>query len=363
MASGSTAPFSGEFVDLENVPNLPEGISAEQIFEQNADAIRQAAEARHAAGLSQINADGGFFDAFVDNSKTSSSSSISFSGIAKLGFNFDIDDFENGIDSGWSGDLANLSTTTNTVLQGSQSGLLTSSNNFVGVDYVKTVDKSDLFLKLNFNSLAGSGDDLAILLRNGSSTFANIRFEDDTKEIKFFNGSSFQNVANFSKGQTLDFEIKTDFANNQVEIIINGVSKGTFSSSGSLSQWNKVLVESDTRSSGGSRDVVLDALRTSKVSLKTSGKITEKQFTFTDTQGNSFSPSKVGIFPEQTLNGQSITYDLKDSTGTIVKTFNQADLNQLQSVNTTDTTFQVEANFSGNGSQTPELEFLDVRGV
>jgi len=34
MASGSNAPFSGEFVDLENVPTLPEGVTPSEATEK-----------------------------------------------------------------------------------------------------------------------------------------------------------------------------------------------------------------------------------------------------------------------------------------------------------------------------------------
>jgi hypothetical protein len=165
-------------------------------------------------------------------------------------------------------------------------------------------------------------------------------------------------VGSYSTDDIIDFTI--DLSGSEAKFRVNGKTTETQLSGFKTADF--IALSCNTFNSGVNANAVFDKIEISN-GLQTSGTVTERKFTFTDAQGNSFSPSKVGIFPDQTLNGQSISYDLKDSTGTVVKTFNQSDLNQLQSVNTTDDTFQVEANFSGNGSQTPELEFLDVRGV
>jgi len=367
MASGSTAPFSGEFVDLENVPKLPEGISAEQIFEQNSDVVRQVAEARHAAGLSQVEADGGFFDAFVDSSKINSLSSVDLksgsNGFLSLLNVINSEDFNDGfsgflsLDDEWN--------VTNNRIQAFSNG---DGGAYVKKIYSSTVSpttiKFDFFMGADGNT--ESGDGVFFRLQKNQST-SGIRFSNDPLLIimkVFTNGDikfGGQKQGNLTKGKEVTFKLELDYANENIDVFKDGSLVGSTGFFTSASGIQSISWQLDTFNVSNTQEFRIDNVKLE--SLNSSGTVTEQQFTFTDTQGNSFSPSKVGLFPEQTLNGQSITYDLKDSTGTVVKTFNQSDLNQLQSVNTTDTTFQVEANFSGNGSQTPELEFLDVRGV
>jgi len=335
MASGSNAPFSGEFVDLENVPKLPEGISAEQIFENNSDVVRQVAEARHKAGLSQVNADGGFFDAFVNQNKIASLSNISINTSKNTGVlksftqtvdvshgdnNFSSDEFF-GLELESSKNVSEISGTVD--------------SNTTGLSRVTVLDSSQSFVT---ETSAAAGQDFRIKLPNPIS--ANTKFyvvgHNDGDSYQADNGDiSSQNGATpFTVGTlSVTGAIRGDISNQSVSIL--------FEPADTVHTFSSISVSSKAQT----------------------GTLTEKQFTFTDTQGNSFSPSKVGLFPDQNLNGQSITYDLKDSSGTVVKTFNQSDLNQLVDVSTSDSSFQVEANLSGNGTATPELEFLDVRGV
>jgi len=327
MASGSNAPFSGEFVDLENVPNLPEGISAEQILEQNADAIRQAAEARHAAGLSQVEADGGFFDAFVDSSKISSTNSVQ------------IKDF--------SGSLATVTSST-TSRSTDNDRFNSSSGEAHGLEFKTNSSLSGIKVKISSNtgnvSRVALTDSNQNLITDKTGSFSNGDVVTLNADLSS-NSSFFVGVKDGGNSYDVGRDSNASFPVSGTDIDITAGANGFLG--GGFSTFS---------------DISLTIVDITALKLASSGTVTEKQFTFTDTQGNSFSPSKVGIFAEQTLNGQSISYDLKDSSGTLVKTFNQSDLNQLQSVNTTDDTFQIEANFTG-GSKTPELEFLDVRGV
>jgi len=368
MASGSTAPFSGDFVDLENVPKLPEGISAEQILEQNSDLVRQAAEARHAAGLSQVEADGGFFDAFVNQNKISNLTDTEvFDNSLKVGDNL-LEDFEDGnisLPSPW-GSFSDSASgiESNNPISGNKSYVLTANDTNPQDSVSRSTEiQPDGFsfelrlsnLKFNLVRVVISGDNDRLFRFE-----FNPNFSDAT-----VNGLSVIDPFQASTSYKISFR-SIDYVNETAEVFVDGVKKADVSFVDGGSGIDQIEVRNDAEpfsSTGGFRQLFIDNILLGSNRFSTSGSAIEKQFSFTDTQGNSFSPSKVGIFPDQTLNGQSISYDLKDSTGTVVKTFNQSDLNQLQSVNTTDDTFQVEANLSGDGTQTPELEFLDVRGV
>jgi len=430
MASGSTAPFSGDFSELENVPNLPEGISAEQIFEQNADAIRQAAEARHAAGLSQVNADGGFFDAFVNSSNVASRSKIKFlvsnAGGIKLGFlgGFDISlaNFNQSISAQDSSPTALAFNNDGTKLYeaGESNGTIYESTLSTPFDIstasfnqsISSQDKSPTGLAFSndgtklfeigrfgieiYESTLSTPFDISTAsfsqsIGSRDTSPEGLEFNDDgtrmyeiaDSQIFQFNLSTPFNLGSANFSQSINTQDSSSrglaFNNDGTKLFEIGESgdkvyESDLSTPFDISTANFSQSKNTKSSSPKGLAFNTNGTKLYEISsfinefdvnsgLASSGTVTEKQFTFTDTEGNSFSPSKVGIFPEQNLNGQSISYDLKDSSGTVVRTFNQSDLNQLQSVNTTDDTFQVEVNFSGNGSQTPELEFLDVRGV
>lgn len=369
MASGSNAPFSGEFVDLENVPKLPEGISAEQVFEQNADALRQAAESRHAAGLSQVNADGGFFDAFVDQSKISTITGCQIENLrASLTSNI-IEDFEDEsiqFNSNWNdwGTTSNLSIETNNPISGTSSLALTADNEDATTEITKkTGFKPDtISLQFKLDNTSTNDSDAALIRLQGNGEFlADINISPFNNRIQIGLTTIF---SGYSANQVFKIVLKNiDYSNNTFDLFLNGTDKGQFDFSTNANQFDELRLENDTSGAGITRSLIIDNIKTSTNKFQTTGNITTKNFTFSDTQGNNFSPSKIGLFPEQNLNGQSLSYDLKDSSGSVVETFNQADLNQLIDVSTADTTFQIEANLSGDGSQTPELEFLDVRGV
>jgi len=321
MASGSNAPFSGEFVDLENVPKLPEGISAEQIFEQNSDVVRQVAEARHQAGLSQVNADGGFFDAYVNESKVSSKTNTA------------VDPGSNGFVR--LGELL----TGNAQTESNNKNIVNAAFDFVKLNPNKKCIITNITFTVGRDANPGT-------LKIRDSNFNTIltrdlgSFNADTEFTESFEQSDYSEF--MQKGE--DYDVVVVNPAGQITVFEESVNI-----SGNVSDFSFTP-------QGGS--ITVQELNQAK-----NGTVTGQQFTFTDSQGNAFSPSKVGLFPDQNLNGQSINYDLTDSSGNIVKTFNQSDLNQLIDVSTTDTTFQVEANLSGDGTATPELEFLDVRGV
>jgi len=438
MTFEGEGPFSGEFIDLRNVPELPEGISGGQILEQNADAIRQVAEARHAAGLSEINADGGFVDAFADSSKVASSSKVNIltldgggKGIVKLGIGgkFDINTasfsqsissqdsvptglafnndgtklFESGFESG---KIYESTLSTPFDISTASFSQSISSQDTQPEDVEFNNDGTKLFEigsggnKLYESTLSTPFDISTASFSQSISTQTSgptgLEFNNDGTKLFTIHG----NARIFEFTLSTPFDISTagsfdekifaqdslvsdvEFNNDGTKMYeTNGFGDKIFESTlstpfdistASFSQsisTQKGFNEGVEFNNDGTKMFIAsndgDIVREFDLGsgFVSSGTVIEQQFTFTDTQGNAFSPSKVGIFPEQTLNGQSISYDLKDSSGSVVKTFNQADLNQLQSVNTADDTFQVEANFSGDGSQTPELEFLDVRGV
>lgn len=367
MASGSNAPFSGEFNDLKNTPTLPKGISAENILENNADLVRQVAEARHKSGLSQVNADGGFFDAFVDTSKIKSSSNVRIGKTLKLKRLF-IDNFEDGNLSEWTinvGSSARISTTTTNPIESENSLRLNADNRELELERTfGPIKPSSVSFEFKFSETTEDEYDVLFsfeLHQTPTDRVTRIGVDGRGELEEGFNPIGLS----LAPGEVHKVKIDSiDFSAETFDVIVNGTNIGQFNfDSGTVTEIDRVVVSNDSTYTGSTFETRFDSLTDSTKGFKTSGEVTEKEFLFRDIQGQAFSPSKVGIFPDQTLNGQSITFDLKDSSGKVVNTFQQSDLNQLIDVNTTDDTFQVEVNFSGDGTETPILEFLDMRGV
>jgi hypothetical protein len=374
MASGSTAPFSGEFVDLENVPKLPEGISAEQIFEQNADAIRQTAEARHAAGLAQVNADGGFFDIYADKTKVSSSSNVSFTtganGKASLVSGVALQD---GLEDG-SSELnfesnSNISIDTNGEINGSNSLRINSSNQVViqNNDLSGQLDSDGQKFRFKTkidNQGSNSSDNVTFQLQDSSgNAITNIRFFPGGNIEELESSTVLKN--SWSANTIYEFVITYDFTNQSYDITLNGTTTSGIAFPVSSSNIDGLKLVNLTDNAGITRNAFLDDYTFTGDGTASNGTVTQKQFTFTDSTGTAFTPSKVGIFADVDTSGsgESVSFELVNSSGTTVKTFQESDLNQLISVSVSNNTFSVEANLTGNGSSTPEVNFLDVRGV
>lgn len=348
------------------------------VFDAISEVMESSAEARHKAGLSQVNADGGFFDAFVNQNKISNLNGAELSNnTVQLNSNI-ISTFESNRELGspWSDwqDIdpeENLRLNTSNPISGTGSLEYVSGGQYQGDKTIVANRGSDIkpdtikfkveLLALapqDFSSFSIGFDDLA------GERLGSIEFNDSQNLIEFRGDNFGTTIKNgFTDNKVYEFEIRNiDFANNTADILLNGSNKTGVSFQNQPVGFETISITNDTFDTGNNRSALFDDFIAGENRFSTPGTVTEQQFTFTDTQGNIFSPSKVGVFTEENLNGQSITYDLKDSTGTVVNTFNQGELNQLKSVNTTDTTFQIVANFSGNGTATPKLEFLDVRG-
>lgn len=337
------------------------------VFDAISEVMESSAEARHKAGLSQVNADGGFFDAFVNQNKISNLTDTEVSDNSlKVGDNL-LEDFEDGnisLPSPW-GSFSDSASgiESNNPISGNKSYVLTANDTNPQDSVSRSTEiQPDGFsfelrlsnLKFNLVRVVISGDNDRLFRFEFSPNFSDATV----------NGLSVIDPFQASTSYKISFR-SIDYVNETAEVFVDGVKKGDVSFVDGGSGIDQIEVRNDAEpfsSTGGFRQLFIDNILLDSNRFSTSGSATQEKFTFTDSQRNSFSPSKVGIFTESNLNGQSITYDLLDSTGTVVKTFNQADLNQLKSVSTTDTTFQVEANLSSDGTATPEIDFLDVRG-
>lgn len=180
-----------------------------------------------------------------------------------------VDDFEDGDITtradewdGWAGDTGQLTATTSDVINGTHSGRLTSGSSIASVD--TTADDSqtgDFSLWLSIESGSTSvSDNTQLLFRDGGTQLGFLEFEDSTQDL-IWNGGSAQTIGSWSVGTTYLIEFRWDFPNDQVEIVRNGTSLGTFNLQSSASGYDFFRVSNDNNNEAGDRDVVFDTVK------------------------------------------------------------------------------------------------------
>jgi hypothetical protein len=167
--------------------------------------------------------------------------------------------------TGWSGDTGSFQAQTGTVLAGSYSGELTSSNQFSGVtataDSAQTTSISAL---IQIKSQTGSDSDYSgfLINRPDGTQFARVEFEGDG-DIMVATTPSDANIGSWSIGTKYNVTIDFDFANNQYTVILNGTSHGPYDNNQGqpASGWSEYTLGSYTGGSGGSVNTYYDDIQ------------------------------------------------------------------------------------------------------
>lgn len=360
MASGSNAPFSGEHNDLENVVDSQhhkKGMTDAEM-ETRLEMINDISESKFAAGLNIDSFEGLQFDSFVDESKISSSSNIRVktgtNGFLELSGEFDVDDFEDGVDSGWSGDTGNLSAQTNFVLNGSQSGNFSSGNQDIEIAFTGINKSKDFQINLRADNQTGDGSD-TIAIRLNTFSIGAIEFYGNG-DINFYNGS-YNNIGSWEANKTYKLRFKLDYSNNKAEIIINGESKGIFDFKSSVSKLADITVANRTDFSGESVNLYLDNIGTEIINLSTSGSIVST------TKNLSYTPSAVQVQQKADIpSSGDIEFIAKDSSGN-TKRITQSDLGSDVPLSFADGNVSIKIEETGDGTDTPTLKEYGVEWV
>jgi len=252
-----------------------------------------------------------------------------------------VNNFEDGTIGTFTGDVDSFTASTLNVISGSFSGNLTdgdrsdptvSTTNLSTTDTLSFVtqfqdqDSSEIAQTSNqFNVIRGDGTQILSIreLYNDPSTVG------DESALVLFNGSSTELKSSLAAGEESDVELAFDFANNEVDVTVDGTSEGTFALQNTASSAEEfevsivnagstatAVVDDIEVSSGGvnadtplGSRVTLDASK--DTATVTSNVLTNGQRTiFTDVSGGALT---VTLSNADTIEGKEIT--VVDSTG------------------------------------------------
>jgi hypothetical protein len=272
---------------------------------------------------------------------------------AQLEEGFFPDDFEDGVDSGWSGDTGSLSAVSSPVLSGSQSGQLSASNSQRIVNF-NVLTSEDIVARVRANKLSSNpGDRVAIGLEDDSlGNIASVVFSDSGDvEIRL---TSTKTISNIWTANTT-FKVRVSYGSGNVEVFINGDLKhsdGPQTPSASTAEVGLIKAENSTFNSGINRNFYFD----NSVTTPTSG---NALIEFDSGTPNDIRSYDLATF-QATPNGETVTVDVEDGSGNVLF----SDINQNFDISTVDTSKNVtlRANISrANTSNNPTIDYLARR--
>ncbi len=350
--------FSGDFNDLSNVPELPEGVSLNEYRTWQNQVVSAIAKNQFEVGLTELGYPDGFFDVFVDESKISSKTDV----IANTGTNGNVqldpgisllDDFEDGLEANWSGDIQ---TTTQQVLEGTQSGKLKATFKFYiasgTYDLDSTKRNGTFTMKLRIKDQTGVKEDSTFV--QGFDADFNQPFKVDFVHNGNITVNGTDTGTNWSTNTTYDLKVVQDFDNTEVEVFLDGTSLGVYTfNDTNASPITDILVEQDSFEHAGTTTCFIDDLRFDE------GLATNGSFTST-VQNLGYSASKVTLTADYTLNGQSISAELRTGSGSTIENISESELGDTISISTTATDYNIKWNLDGDGNDTPVLNSYEV---
>jgi hypothetical protein len=271
-----------------------------------------------------------------------------------------ISDFEDGdINTqsanwdGWDGDITNtFYVQQTTVLSGSNTAKFESNNAFNQVNSVRDNPITDVIfsIKLQIDSDTGDSQDKV------SVTFGGATYTNDF-ELSFFDSAAIEAQGaevrpSWDVGKTYIVDILPDFNTGEAAVYINGVFEGTYSNVLDDS-WERIEITNGTNRSGSARNVYLDDFATKDAAK--SGNVLI---------GWGGSPTDIISWDlvtfQRTIDGETVTIDVEDSNGNVLK----SDISQDTDISdiATSTDVQLRANISRNDtSNEPSLDYAARR--
>jgi len=275
-----------------------------------------------------------------------------------------IDDVEDGDTTtkstnwdGWNSFNASVTAQQNTVISGSHTleCSVSNANGNVSAQNSNGTTK-DLDVTIQIGSDTGnSGDKIGIDIQgpSGTNSIGLLSFNDGGGDVDF-NGSRV--LTSWSANTNYSVSFNFDFATDEVNITINGSDKGTFAFTDSSTNWGLLVINNDTSSSGNTRSVFIDDV------------IAGKNATFGDvlTKFDSGAPADIDSYDlatfQRTLDGETVTIDVEDSSGTVLKSDISKDTDISDIATSTDV--QLRANLSRNDTaNNPTVDYLARRFV
>ena len=274
-----------------------------------------------------------------------------------------IDDFEDGDITtlsnkwdGWTGDTGALKAQTGTVISGVYSGELSAPNAVTSIsttrDSITATDRVALLLRSD--NQTGDASDLFDVRLSASSTFIdNINFTDDGNITVGGN-----DVSTWSANTTYLVEIKNiDYSNDTYDLAVDGsIIASDVSFSNSASGIDTLSIRNITANSNQSRNLYIDDVQVGGPQSTTNGDVL--------VQWDEGTPDDIDSWDlatyQRTLDGETVTVDIEDSTGTVLKSDVSKDTDISDIAASTDV--QLRANISRNNtSNNPTLDYAARR--
>lgn len=173
-----------------------------------------------------------------------------------------IADFEDGVESGWTGDTGSLSATTVTVLSGNQTGKLTANDESVAVTSPSAGEtQAPLRFETRFSAYTSSDfDSISFYPQDSGGTRMGILGIDHGSEVfEWYDGTAYSTVASASTATDYAIKIEPDWSANTVDIYVNGTLE--LSGAGmenAIAGVDNLYVSNATQNSGATREVYLD---------------------------------------------------------------------------------------------------------
>lgn len=273
--------------------------------------INDIAENRTANNLNPETYDNLFFDTFVDDSKIDTNNNVT-------------------VTTGTNGNLVLAPSEGTSFDCGSQSNKSTDSDE-VGVEFNPNKEIRGIKAKI----------------RSNQSNFSKAYLRDSNKNV-----IQSKDISGKSTGDFVEFVTTLSSGSTYYVTMDNDGSSWTHTRGKDLELEPESTTDVDGVGGYGSgfNPGYCDAYREviALIEYVTSGTITSTNKTVDST------PTTVQIYQDAELNGQDITYTLKDGEGN-TETITQTEIGETVSVSFTGTNMSVDVNFSGNGSKSPRL--------
>lgn len=141
-----------------------------------------------------------------------------------------IDDFEDGDLAGWTGDTAELSIDTSTVLSGGYSGRLTNtdSKSVSSPETEGIADDAHCMVRIGGNS-GTDGNQVILAFYGTDGILGQVKFEDYLSKITIYTHDGEHDTGlTWSVDTTYQVTLQIDYTNKQWELFVNGTSGGTW---------------------------------------------------------------------------------------------------------------------------------------
>lgn len=414
--------FSGDFNDLSNVPELPEGVSLNEYRTWQNQVVSAIAKNQFEVGLAELGYPDGFFDVFVDESKISfkdgASADTGTNGQIQIGLQgvFDVD-FENlsfiqSFSLGFTPQGVEIADDGNKLFVCNNDNIyeynLSTPYDVTTASQVTSIPSQDtttsgIVIAKNGTRLYEAGNfDEKVYQYNLSTAYdlstanldTTITAQDKIKGIALSNdGTKLFEIGLGTK--IYESELSTAYDLSTASFVQSISTEFEFSSGIEFSTDGSKMFETDEDTGDVAQYSLTTAYDVSTATVQKTGflqdsnpqgidwkadgtklyevgqigsKVYEYNCGFLGTNGSftstvqnlGYSASRVTVTADYTLNGQSISAELRTGSGKKITDISESELGDTISISTTATDYNIKWNLDGDGNDTPVLNSYEV---